>query len=156
MVGQDGVVYCGYGKVAKSSLRLRKNDYRVCNKDYIFLLLFFYYLILYGYKIWMFFCFQFSRIFINGFYRFCFWRKIRFWFVDILIWGVGIKMMVIYLKLSVCKFLFFFLRYFIISEEIGRCYIDKVLILVILIRLLMYRIDFDCVQIFIMWFNVKV
>lgn len=65
--------------------------------------------------------------------------------MDILIWGVGIKMMVIYLKLSVCKFLFFFLRYFIISEEIGRCYIDKVLILVILIRLLMYRIDFDCV-----------
>lgn len=68
------VLYGGLGwgcilwlwKVAKSSLRLRKNDYRVCNKDYIFLLLFFYYLILYGYKIWM---YVFLFLFFKNFYK---------------------------------------------------------------------------------------
>lgn len=132
-------------KVAKSSLRFRKNDHRACNKDHIFLLLFPHHLILHGYKIWMPSCLQFSRILTNGFHRFCFWRKIRSWLVDISIWGAGIKMMAIHLKLSACKFLLSPLRHFITSEETGRCHIDKVLIPVILTRLLMHRIDSDCV-----------
>lgn len=132
-------------KAAKSSLRLRKNDHRACNKDHIFLLLFPHHLILHGYKIWMPSCLQFSRILTNGFHRFCFRRKIRSWLVDISIWGAGIKMMAIHLKLSACKFLLSPLRHFITSEETGRCHIDKVLIPVILTRLLMHRIDSDCV-----------
>lgn len=64
--------------------------------------------------------------------------------MDISIWGAGIKMMAIHLKLSACKFLLS-PRHFITSEETGRCHIDKVLIPVILTRLLMHRIDSDCV-----------
>lgn len=138
-------LYTVVRKVAKSSLRLRKNDHRACNKDHIFLLLFPHHVILHGHKIWMPSCLQFSRILTNGFHRFCFRRKIRSWLVDISIWGAGIKMMAIHLKLSACKFLLSPLRHFITSEETGRCHIDKVLIPVILTRLLMHRIDSDCV-----------